>query len=70
MSRCCWFPDQPALWYRLTGLQEAQVAAADLLVWTGPELEPFMTAAVAGVTDDKRVVELLNLPPENSSRSD
>ncbi|MCB1881318.1 MAG: SCO family protein [Gammaproteobacteria bacterium] len=48
--------------YRLTGLQEAQIAAADLLVWTGPELEPFMTAAVAGVTDDKRVVELLNLP--------
>lgn len=47
--------------HSLTAAQEQQIAAADLLVWTGPELESFMVGAVAGLTEKKRVVELLSL---------
>jgi len=47
--------------YQLTAAQKQQITDADLLVWTGPELEPFMLTAIAGLTETTRVVELLDL---------
>jgi len=46
--------------YQLTSIQNRQIAAADLLVWTGPELEPFMPKPIAALTEKTRVVELLD----------
>jgi len=47
--------------YQLTDQQREQVDDADLLVWTGPELEPFLVEPVARRTGEKPVVELLDL---------
>ncbi|MCB1852533.1 MAG: SCO family protein [Gammaproteobacteria bacterium] len=48
--------------YRLTVAQQAQIDSADLLVWSGAELEPFLAAAAAKLATSKQVVELLAHP--------
>ncbi len=44
--------------YRLSTEQKKTIAQADLIVWVGEELEPFLAEPLAAV-DDKRVMELL-----------
>jgi protein SCO1/2 len=48
--------------YQLDAAQREQVAKADLLIWTGPELEPFLAEPVAGLGERTQVVELLSHP--------
>jgi len=48
--------------HQLNAAQIEQIDAADLVVWVGPELEPFLPAALAGLDAKKRVMELLRLP--------
>ncbi|MCB1867765.1 MAG: SCO family protein [Gammaproteobacteria bacterium] len=47
--------------HKLTAMQRQQIEAADLVVWTGPELEPFMQEVITGLKGKTRVVELLDL---------
>ena len=35
--------------HKLTAMQRQQIEAADLVVWTGPELEPFMQEVITGL---------------------
>ena len=48
--------------HQLTDSQKKQIMDADMLVWTGPELEAFMVEAVAKLSDKTKVVELLDQP--------
>lgn len=46
--------------FQLSDQQKQQIQEADLLVWTGAELEPFMLPLVASLADQNRVLELLD----------
>lgn len=48
--------------HQLTDSQKKQIIDADMLVWTGPELEAFMVETVANLSDKTKVVELLDQP--------
>ncbi|MES9843151.1 MAG: SCO family protein [Candidatus Sedimenticola sp. PURPLELP] len=48
--------------YKLTSSQQADLSEADLVIWTGPELETFLTPAIKGVAPKTRVVTLLDNP--------
>ncbi len=51
--------DHSPLDYQLTTEQASAMRAADLVIWTGPELEPFLAPSVAKLDESIRVVELL-----------
>ncbi|WP_169720345.1 metal ABC transporter solute-binding protein, Zn/Mn family [Sedimenticola selenatireducens] len=46
--------------HQLTDSQKKQIVDADMLVWTGPELEAFMIEAVEELSGKTKVVELLD----------
>lgn len=52
--------DTVAQRYRLTDADRTQIQNADLVIWVGPELEPFLAEAFAAKPDSQKI-ELLSL---------
>jgi len=48
--------------YQLSKAQNTSLQKADLIIWTGVELEPFLPAALKKLKPAGRVIELLNNP--------
>jgi len=46
--------------YQLTQAQKRQIAEADMVVWAGSELEPFLVEPLMRVGPDTRVIEMLD----------
>lgn len=48
--------------YQLSEAQRSNLSKADLLIWTGPELEPFLVGPAAELEDSDKSLELLDHP--------
>ncbi len=48
--------------YQLTAAQKASLKTADLIIWTGAELEPFLPEELKKLKAPSKIIELLNNP--------